>query len=87
MLKLHAIHTACGIETLAEIDEPDILIELHAIHTACGIETAVRRMDVTLREDCMQSIPLAVLKRQNWSILIRYTRHCMQSIPLAVLKR
>ena len=38
---LHAIHTACGIETPEAFINglPDI-IELHAIHTACGIETS-----------------------------------------------
>ena len=36
---LHAIHTACGIETLSRFVQllPDS--PLHAIHTACGIET------------------------------------------------
>ena len=38
-LKLHAIHTACGIETA--VDEAGLVDMnlLHAIHTACGIET------------------------------------------------
>ena len=48
VLLLHAIHTACGIETL------DVVrfrfstdgTQLHAINTACGIET-VRRSGAT----------------------------------------
>ena len=38
-LKLHAIHTACGIETLETLDGIREGCTLHAIHTACGIET------------------------------------------------
>ena len=36
---LHAIHTACGIET-CRLFYQCIRNKLHAIHTACGIETA-----------------------------------------------
>ena len=38
---LHAIHTACGIETPSPLRTQRIRVqdELHAIHTACGIET------------------------------------------------
>jgi len=35
---------------------------LHAIHTACGIETRQSRTDISSALNCMQSIPLAVLK-------------------------
>ena len=35
--ELHAIHTACGIETWAGIQLWMFLRILHAIHTACGI--------------------------------------------------
>ena len=35
---------------------------LHAIHTACGIETHRSLNEVKKFTDCMQSIPLAVLK-------------------------
>ena len=38
--ELHAIHTACGIETLVRETECYDHLILHAIHTACGIETA-----------------------------------------------
>ena len=38
---LHAIHTACGIETLTPVKSSITnSVPLHAIHTACGIETA-----------------------------------------------
>ena len=111
--QLHAIHTACGIETHDPITvfQPReiiacnpyrlrywnlLLLEwkkqkryliiacnpyrlrywntvvwafcdrsqwLHAIHTACGIETLMARLGALILCDCMQSIPLAVLKR------------------------
>ena len=35
---------------------------LHAIHTACGIETKRGNFASVFGENCMQSIPLAVLK-------------------------
>ena len=38
-LSLHAIHTACGIETGIWLDIRSGWKTLHAIHTACGIET------------------------------------------------
>ena len=38
---LHAIHTACGIETLSSIVNVTSTELLHAIHTACGIETTL----------------------------------------------
>ena len=60
---LHAIHTACGIETLKLISPEMFFWLLHAIHTACGIETQALRYGQTNETDCMQSIPLAVLKR------------------------
>ena len=37
------------------------------------------------RQYCMQSIPLAVLKRLDF-VKVDASRDCMQSIPLAVLK-
>ena len=39
MSKLHAIHTACGIETARHSVFLDGSEPLHAIHTACGMET------------------------------------------------
>ena len=36
---LHAVHTACGIETHIEKSAPRPYSILHAVHTACGIET------------------------------------------------
>ena len=39
---------------------------LHAIHTACGIETLVRASHTHPRTNCMQSIPLAVLKKDRF---------------------
>ena len=60
---LHAIHTACGIETRYQATEHQRSDLLHAIHTACGIETMARFGRLLLLANCMQSIPLAVLKR------------------------
>ena len=34
---LHAIHTACGIETEINNISDHVIDQLHAIHTACGI--------------------------------------------------
>ena len=62
-------------------------MKLHAIHTACGIETLDNSLEKLWVCNCMQSIPLAVLKH---ILLLLYTLNnlnCMQSIPLAVLKR
>ena len=131
---LHAIHTACGIETpiiielfikhlsiacnpyrlrywnSSQRESTSFLTALHAIHTACGIETALRApwqeqcaliacnpyrlryWNQTLlrirfhRHNCMQSIPLAVLKLFFFAVIIALCIYCMQSIPLAVLK-
>jgi len=60
---LHAIHTACGIETPILITGSLSVAELHAIHTACGIETVSGGIKNYWMSHCMQSIPLAVLKR------------------------
>ena len=62
---LHAIHTACGIETREIFHIAEGLLGLHAIHTACGIETGLLTRISTQINDCMQFIPLAVLKRGN----------------------
>ena len=40
MKTLHAIHTACGIETTCVLAMSFFSRQLHAIHTACGIETS-----------------------------------------------
>ena len=41
-------------------------LELHAIHTACGIETLeYYEHNESFRYNCMQSIPLAVLKQKE----------------------
>ena len=37
LIPLHAIHTACGIETLSSIVNVTSTELLHAIHTACGV--------------------------------------------------
>ena len=37
LLRLHAIHTACGIETNKIANHTRAKWPLHAIHTACGI--------------------------------------------------
>ena len=47
---LHAIHTACGIETKSGSTLFSFAEELHAIHTACGIETK------SSKESCRQAI-------------------------------
>ena len=84
-MTLHAIHTACGIETLKGTCFHKEL-ELHAIHTACGIETSPLTQLMIMIIYCMQSIPLAVLKRAlHVAQCVNYV-YCMQSIPLAVLK-
>ena len=62
---LHAIHTACGIETFAQDAGTRLLEQLHAIHTACGIETPSPTTLPSRNLHCMQSIPLAVLKRAS----------------------
>ena len=67
---LHAIHTACGIETLEQHANKNGACKLHAIHTACGIETKSSSVGVVFLTDCMQSIPLAVLKPVRTSILV-----------------
>ena len=59
---LHAIHTACGIETATGEIAQSTSRKLHAIHTACGIETCALYGNAYHFLDCMQSIPLAVLK-------------------------
>ena len=64
--KLHAIHTACGIETRGVC--PRRIhndVSLHAIHTACGIETIRLQSKRVRPSHCMQSIPLAVLKKDR----------------------
>ena len=41
-------------------------MQLHAIHTACGIETLeYYEHNESFRYNCMQSIPLAVLKQKE----------------------
>ena len=59
---LHAIHTACGIETHRTPTSRRDWQGLHAIHTACGIETHPLSSVRPESHYCMQSIPLAVLK-------------------------
>ena len=60
---LHAIHTACGIETRHKLNLRIEIDLLHAIHTACGIETiSLASWMLSPLPNCMQSIPLAVLK-------------------------
>ena len=61
--------------------------KLHAIHTACGIETPQVCQHRRCYRDCMQSIPLAVLKHARFGENTDCATNCMQSIPLAVLKR
>ena len=85
-LKLHAIHTACGIETVTtratardytncmQSIPLAVLKQFHPIVFATNIA------------NCMQSIPLAVLKLILQSCDRYCVLHCMQSIPLAVLK-
>ena len=65
---LHAIRTACGIETLITLFfMMKLLLQLHAIRTACGIETCANPQTRHQRpvSHCMQSVPLAVLKRKS----------------------
>ena len=107
---LHAIHTACGIETRRTLFDTKMIsaiacnpyrlrywnmnppfyrkrtFKLHAIHTACGIETHVLTGNSPPASNCMQSIPLAVLKQCSIRNIACRSKYCMQSIPLAVLK-
>ena len=84
---LHAIHTACGIETPTNCAWEVNRTQLHAIHTACGIETLhIATIDISII-NCMQSIPLAVLKLTDGLRCATCHDNCMQSIPLAVLKQ
>ena len=46
---LHAIHTACGIETGDAGAAAEPAAELHAIHTACGIETVPTCLIIIIR--------------------------------------
>ena len=69
---LHAIHTACGIETQTRHAPWTRTPRLHAIHTACGIETTIKWPIECASSDCMQSIPLAVLKHQLHHCHIRF---------------
>ena len=62
---LHAIHTACGIETRRFARILRQIEPLHAIHTACGIETHTNQGRTMPWIHCMQSIPLAVLKQKE----------------------
>ena len=64
---LHAIRTACGIEThnSHQFLSDQECCPLHAIRTACGIETQIRLASANTCCDCMQSVPLAVLKRPS----------------------
>jgi len=87
LLPLHAIHTACGIETMEFRITTNGVLRLHAIHTACGIETASLPPHQSLIEHCMQFIPLAVLKLRPLSRIENKPYNCMQFIPLAVLKQ
>ena len=57
---LHAVHTACGIETSKRNMRDHQNAPLHAVHTACGIETYWTLITQIFPLHCMQSIPLAV---------------------------
>ena len=83
---MHAIHTACGIETSRRYRTRWDTIGLHAIHTACGIETFLPKPVKFVLRNCMQFIPLAVLKLEESSSDDSKALNCMQFIPLAVLK-
>ena len=69
LIVLHAIHTACGIETHHYLSWRLLRESLHAIHTACGIETRHLVLVIKNHNYCMQSIPLAVLKLKTYSEL------------------
>ena len=86
-MQLHAIHTACGIETTPTGTNEGADSKLHAIHTACGIETLSFPRRKGTFYNCMQSIPLAVLKLLLQTLSSYLSTYCMQSIPLAVLKQ
>ena len=85
-LSLHAIHTACGIETPEAVRVKLKVHALHAIHTACGIETR-RVLAFGRLEELLHAIHTACGIETDKGISTRVIfSHCMQSIPLAVLK-
>ena len=87
-----------------------MVVLLHAIRTACGIETRTSASLRLIAPDCMQSVPLAVLKLhlvdeplepvvlhairtacgietgKTTNFQVGCPLYCMQSVPLAVLK-
>ena len=83
---LHAIHTACGIETIFSL--PIQKIPLNCMQSIpLAVLKPLFRASFTSVLDCMQSIPLAVLKPLLSKTKNSIYYYCMQSIPLAVLKK
>ena len=85
---LHAIHTACGIETINSLMS---IAGRPSSHCMQSIPLAVLKQFLlgenrAVLLDCMQSIPLAVLKLIMVRTPFLSRKNCMQSIPLAVLK-
>ena len=82
---LHAIRTACGIETHEMRRSLSTVSVLHAIRTACGIETAP--FYVLIEEHVIACNPYRL---RYWNatstVFCPMSINCMQSVPLAVLK-
>ena len=83
---LHAIHTACGIETIIPPFARVCRLVLHAIHTACGIET-ISGLTHLHNTKTLHAIHTACgIETEKSLPFLPFGRYCMQSIPLAVLK-
>ena len=83
---MHAIHTACGIETSVSISECDGMSDCMQSIPLAVLKLLKRCFNTTKCFNCMQSIPLAVLKHAVAEFVRHLDHNCMQSIPLAVLK-
>ena len=59
--------TACGIETILNVALNIIITAVATVLTACGIETYRRTTDARTYSSLQQCLPLAVLKRSNFS--------------------
>ena len=51
LFQLHAVHTACGIETNEPYGNHIQVYQLHAVHTACGIETKLFSSNTLKRQE------------------------------------
>ena len=85
-MELHAIHTACGIETVKVVPCP-----FHYHHCMQSIPLAVLKLEVDfVGRSVLQKLhaihTACGIETTHGGTLWSTTIHCMQSIPLAVLK-